>query len=376
VIDAGRFCSRLIERGFTGATGVPCSYFAGPIEWLSREERYVPAANEGAALAIAAGAALAGSRTAVLAQNSGLGNLINPLTSLQMTYDIPVLAFVSLRGWPDPSRDEPQHAVMGQATARLLDAIGAARWLLTAAATDLDGILDEAERELARGRPAFVLVEKGAVTGEGRGPQGDPPARCTRDQVLRAILPDLRDLPIISTTGYTSRELFALGDADNHFYMQGSMGHAAAVGLGLSRALPGERPVVVLDGDGAALMHLGTMSTIGSTAPANLVHVLFDNGSYESTGAQATTSATTEFVRIGLACGYRRALECSQLGDVRSALREMLSTPGPHLLVVRVASGGPTAPPRATSAMSAPQMHRRFRSWVSSHADRPCARQT
>ncbi len=376
MINADRFCSRLIARGFTSATGVPCSYFAGPIEWLSRDKRYVPAANEGAALAIAAGAALAGSRTAVFAQNSGLGNLINPLASLQMTYDIPVLAFVSLRGWPDPSQDEPQHAVMGQATGRLLDALGAARWLLTAAASDLDGILDEAERELARGRPAFVLVEKGAITGVVEGGEGGLPARCTRAQVLRAILPDLRDLPIISTTGYTSRELFTLGDADNHFYMQGSMGHAAALGLGLSRTLSDAQPVVVLDGDGAALMHLGTMSTIGFTAQANLVHVLFDNGSYESTGSQATTSPMTDFIQIGLACGYRCARECSELGDVRSALRMMLSTPGPHLLVVRVASGRGTAPPRATSAMSAPEMHRRFRAWVSSRAEKPCARPT
>ncbi|CAJ65001.1 putative phosphonopyruvate decarboxylase [Frankia alni ACN14a] len=375
----------MIAHGFSSATGVPCSYFAGPIEWLSRDKRYVPAANEGAALAIAAGAALAGSRTAVFAQNSGLGNLINPLASLQMTYDIPVLAFVSLRGWPDPSQDEPQHAVMGQATARLLDALGAARWLLTAAASDLDGILDEAERELARGRPAFVLVEKGAIAGVveggeggegGAGGAGDLPPLCTRAQVLRAILPDLGDLPIISTTGYTSRELFALGDADNHFYMQGSMGHAAAIGLGLSHTLSDAQPVVVLDGDGAALMHLGTMSTIGFTAPANMVHVLFDNGSYESTGSQATTSPMTDFTQIGLACGYRQARECSELGEVQSALRLMLSTPGPHLLVVRVASGRGTAPPRATSAMSAPEMHRRFRSWVSSHAEKPCSRRT
>ncbi len=374
MIDADRFCTQLIAHGFTSATGVPCSYLAGPIEWLSREERYVPAANEGTALAIAAGAALAGSRTAVFAQNSGLGNLINPLASLQMTYDIATLVFVSLRGWPDPSQDEPQHALMGQVTGRLLDALGAARWLLTAEANDLDGILDEAEGELAHGRPAFVLVEKGAIGGVVKGENGDLPVCETRAGVLRAIQPDLRELPIISTTGYTSRELFSMRDADNHFYMQGSMGHAVAIGLGLSRTLSDAQPVVVLDGDGAALMHLGTMSTIGSTAPANLVHILFDNGSYESTGSQATSSSTTDFVQIGLACGYRTARECSEVPDVRSALRMMLATPGPHLLVVRVASSHGTAPPRATSAMSAPEIHRRFRTWVSSRAEEPCPR--
>ncbi|MCK9896090.1 phosphonopyruvate decarboxylase [Frankia sp. AgB32] len=394
MIDTDRFCARLIARGFTSATGVPCSYFTGPIERLSRDNRYVPAANEGAALAIAAGAALGGSRVAVFAQNSGLGNLINPLTSLLMTYDIPVLAFVSLRGWPDPSQDEPQHAVMGRATSRMLDALGVAWWLLTATTTDLDRVLDEAERELARGRPAFVLVEKGAITGIGTGGAGseaapggpgagevdDGRAACTRAEVLRAIRPELRDLPIISTTGYTSRELFALGDADTHFYMQGSMGHATALGLGLARTGPATRPVIVLDGDGAALMHLGTMSTVGFSAPANLVHVLFDNGAYESTGAQATTSAATDFVGIGLACGYRSALACARPEDARSALRVMLSTPGPHLLVVRVApaGAGATAPARATSAVSAPRIYRRLRARLATDGpddgETPCAR--
>ncbi|SNQ51637.1 Phosphonopyruvate decarboxylase [Frankia canadensis] len=386
-MDAERFCAVLRTRGFTAATGVPCSYLAGPIEVYSRAGRYVPAANEGAALGIAAGGALAGTRVAVFAQNSGLGNMVNPLASLLMTYDLPVLAFVSLRGWPDPAGDEPQHAVMGGATAGLLDALGAAWWLLRRGADGLDTILDETEHELARGRPAFVLVEKGAVgsalpiapvpvpvPAPAPAPAGEASRAPSRLEVLRALLPELRGLPVVATTGYTSRELFALGDAANHFYMQGSMGHAAAVALGLAWTAPAGRPVVVLDGDGAALMHLGTMSTIGATAPPNLVHVVFDNGTYASTGAQATTSPTTDLAAVALACGYRAVRGCARPEDAHSELRGMLARPGPHLLVVRVAAtDGGTAPPRATSAVSAPDLHRRFHAWLAETSATPVA---
>ncbi|MEU5692001.1 phosphonopyruvate decarboxylase [Actinosynnema sp. NPDC020468] len=359
MIDAEDFCARLAARGFTHGTGVPCSYFSGPIELLSREGRYLPAANEGAALAIAAGAALAGRRTAVLAQNSGLGNMVNPLTSLSLVYDIPVLVFASLRGWPDPARDEPQHAVMGPATTRLLDGLGVAWSLLDEDPTRFPDVLDAAEEELRRGRPAFVLVRRNAVGGVARPPAG-PASGPTRADVLRALVPELRGAAVVSTTGYTSRELFAVRDDENHFYMQGSMGHAAALGLGVALGLP-SRPVVVLDGDGAALMHLGTLSTIGAAAPANLVHVVFDNGAYESTGFQATTSGTTDFVHIGLSSGYRTAREATDPDDAAALLRGMLAAEGPHLLVVRVSPATGSAPPRATAAVSAPLLHHRFR---------------
>lgn len=354
MIGADDFCAALASRGFTRGTGVPCSYFSGPIDVLSRAGRYVPAANEGAAFALAAGAAMAGSPTAVFLQNSGLGNLVNPLTSLHLVYDVGVLAFVSLRGWPDPAGDEPQHAVMGPATAALLDVLGVRWWLLGA---DLGAVLDAAGEELERGRPAFVLVPKGTVGGITR--TAVPVPGVSRTDVLRAMLPALSGAAVVSTTGYTSRELFAAGDADNHFYMQGSMGHAAAVGLGL--ALGQDRPVVVLDGDGAALMHLGTLSTIGATAAPNLVHVVFDNGSYESTGAQSTTSGTTDFVHIGLSVGYASARAASGADEASALLRTMLAGDGPHLLVVRVAPEVGAAPPRATAALTAPEIHHRFR---------------
>ncbi|MER7485554.1 phosphonopyruvate decarboxylase [Streptomyces sp. NPDC126497] len=362
MISNDEFCTALTERGFDFVAGVPCSYFSGPIARLTREGIYLPAANEGAALAAAAGAAVAGHRAAVIAQNSGLGNLINPLTSLTRTYDIPVLVFMSLRGWPDPAQDEPQHAVMGTSTHRILDAVGVPHLTVpaTAEAADYRAVLDRAQEELAARRTVFVLTQKGAVEKHtAPAAPGGPADRPSRIDVLRAIEYLLDGTAVVSTTGYTSRELFGVTGSKNHFYMQGSMGHAAAFGLGAALRTP-ERPVVVLDGDGAAIMHLGTLSSVGAAAPHNLVHVIFDNGSYESTGGQATTSPSTDFAGIAEAAGYASARVCDTVEDVTSALAAALRGDGPHLVVARVAGSGIAAFSRATAAMTTTDIREGF----------------
>ncbi|MER7986065.1 phosphonopyruvate decarboxylase [Streptomyces noursei] len=360
MISAADFTAVLHAHGVDFVSGVPCSYFNGPLVLLTGQGRYVPAANEGAAWSLAAGATATGVRAAVFAQNSGLGNLINPLTSLSMPYRLPVLLFLSLRGWPDPEGDEPQHAVMGPATHRVLDALGVWNHTLPAGCgrPGLDAALHAAAHPLAQGRPAVVLVPKGTVgTANGTPPPAGPGLR--RADAVRALVNHLDATAVVATTGYTARELFAQKDAPHHFYLQGSMGHAAAFGLGVALSRPDER-VLVLDGDGAALMHLGSMSTVGATAPPNLVHAVLDNGVYESTGAQPTTATATDFPGIGRATGYRtQALvhDEDQLARAAAALRDR---PGPHLLVVRTLAGSGAAPPRATSAMTAVDIHTRF----------------
>ncbi len=345
--------------------GVPCSGLAGPVALLTSHGRYVAAANEGAALAMAAGAAAAGRRSAVMSQNSGLGNLINPLTSLAMPYGIPVLCLISMRGWPDPAADEPQHSVMGPASAGLIAVLGLAAWTLgrDASPQDFHEALDGAAGELDRGRPAFLLMGKGFVGPAGHLPAPPAPpvpsaAPMARPDVLKAISPLLAGLPVVATTGYTARELFAIADADEVFYMQGSMGHAPAFALGLALRRPG--PVVVLDGDGALLMHLGTTSTIGAAAPVDVVHVVFDNGCYESTGAQLTTSSSTALEQVALACGYRTACRAADVGDVVAAMTAALGARGPHMVVVPTGVAPGPAPLRATSELPANQIFRRF----------------
>jgi len=348
--------------GFDLFTGVPCSYLGDLLALLARDRpgRYVPAANEGAALAIACGATLAHRRSVVLLQNSGLGNLVNPLASLAATFAIPVLLLVGYRGDPDGPLDEPQHRLMGSATTAILDALGVRHWRLPDNTGDVPAVLRLASDEVAAGRTAAVLVAKNTI-GPAAGP---PPAADGADgaaidpvAALVALTRQLSDELVVATTGYTSRRLFAHGDRPGTFYMQGSMGHAISIGLGLALSRP-DRRVVVVDGDGAALMHPGAMATVGGHAPANLTHLVLDNGRYESTGGQPT-GARVAFDAAALAFGYRHAARCRELADLDGRLAESLRTAGPALLHVTVGTSA-DAPQRATAAVAPDALRRRF----------------
>lgn len=359
MIPSAAFASALREREFRRFVGVPCSHLAGLLAELRELGLYVPAANEGAALAIAAGAQLAGERAAVLIQNSGLGNLVNPLTSLAQPFDIPVLVIATLRGWPDPGADEPQHAVMGACTHALLDDFGIAHWTLSGEPDELGTVLDEIDRECSKRRPAFILVPPGAV--ERPAPAPPPTCTWTRREALSALLPWLEGVLVFATTGYLSRELFAVCDQPTNFYMQGSMGHALALGLGAALARPDER-VVVIDGDGALLMHMGTTSTVAAHTPLNLVHIVLDNGVYESTGGQPSTARTVDWQALATAVGYRGAHVCASLPGLRRAAASAFAAAGPTLLAIRVNAAPGAAPLRATSTIGPPDISARFTS--------------
>jgi phosphonopyruvate decarboxylase len=170
------FVASLDKQRFDFFTGVPCSYLGGPLSLLTEEGRYRPAVNEGAALALAAGATAGGARSVVFAQNSGLGNLINPLTSLLLPYRIPVLIVMSLRGWPDPNGDEPQHRVMGTSTHALFDTVGVPHRTLDGPGSDVDTALQELSEALTDGLPAALLVAKRSVSGAPVSPVRGLPA--------------------------------------------------------------------------------------------------------------------------------------------------------------------------------------------------------
>ena len=178
--------------------------------------------------------------------------------------------------------------------------------------------------------------------------QGDRPARIAVLERLLALVPE--SAGIVATTGKTGRELFTLADREQHLYLVGSMGCASGLALGVS--LNSRRKVVVLDGDGAALMKLGTLATIGAYAPSNLVHVVLDNGVHDSTGGQATVSPLIDFVDAALACGYAWGCCCDSLGGFDRALREAMDNVyGPALIHIRIKPGSleklgrPTVPP-------------------------------
>lgn len=353
----------LSSRGIEFFTGVPCSYFGGLLRLLSERcpDRYIPAANEGTAFATACGLTMAGRSAMVLIQNSGLGNLVNPVTSLGMTFSIPVLILLSHRGDPAGPPDEPQHRVMGSATARVLDTIGLRWWQMPAREDELGAVLDVSAAELADGRSAVIIVRRGGIGAWPDGPQpGATTVPCVDPMLaLRAIGEQLTNEIVVSTTGYLSRRLFASFDRPSNFYVQGSMGHASSVALGTALGQP-RRRVVVLDGDGACVMHMGALSTIGAAAPPNLTHLVMDNASYESTGGQPTTSASTRLDQVALACGYRTAAEVSTGEELPEKVKIALLSPGPALLMIRTSAGSGPAPPRATATIGPDQLRARF----------------
>lgn len=335
MIPAGRFIAAAQARGFGLYTGVPCSYLTPFINHVLNHPqlRYVGAANEGDAVAIAAGAELGGLRSVAMFQNSGLGNAVNPLTSLTHVFRLPVLLIVTWRGEPGGAADEPQHELMGAVTPGLLDLMGIPWSLFPAAEDQVEPVLDKAVAYMAaQGRPYALIMRKGSVAASPLEPPASPERvrrapvtaqarpRARRRRLLTAVQAGLRaDDVVIATTGYTGRELYALEDRPCQFYMVGSMGCAAGLGLGLAITRP-DRRIIVLDGDGAALMRLGVFATIGAERPPNLVHVVLDNGQHESTGGQATVSPGVDFPALAVASGYRYAMAVSDPDELHGEI--------------------------------------------------------
>jgi phosphonopyruvate decarboxylase len=366
------------RAGFELFSGVPCSYLTPLIDAVidSSDIRYVGATNEGDAVAIAAGAVLGGKRAVVMFQNSGLGNAVNPLTSLTHPFRLPVLLIGTWRGEPGGEPDEPQHELMGAVTPRLFELMGIPHELFPDSPQGLEAALERALGSMAKERrPYALLMQKGAVeaaptgkhrtaeraiTGSVRGAFGAPLAP---DDALRAVVAGLAGSDVaIATTGYTGRALYALGDRPNQLYLVGSMRCAASVGLGLALVQP-RRRVIVLDGDGALLMRLGACATVGTEAPANLVHVLLDNGVHDSTGAQATVSPAVDLAQVALACGYPSVRRVASAAELTAAVRE--ARPGPSFVHVRTL-------PRANRKLPRPketpaEVAERFRAWMGEH---------
>jgi phosphonopyruvate decarboxylase len=167
------------------------------------------------------------------------------------------------------------------------------------------------------------------------------------------------DSLVISTTGHLSRHLFAAGDRPLNFYMQGSMGHAAALALGYCTAHP-DGDVVVLDGDGAVLMHLGVLSTIGAAAPRGLTHIVVDNGGYVSTGGQPASTRHTDLTAVALACGYRSAISAASTAELSSVLDALRGVDGPHFVLVESRSTADPPPPRPSAAVRLPDLAARI----------------
>ncbi len=324
MISAGLFVSEAKKHNFSLYSGVPCSYLKPFINYVidSDAVAYVGAANEGDAVAIASGAQLAGVGGVAILQSSGLGNAVNPLTSLNDTFRIPILLIITLRGDPQGAGDEPQHGLMGPITTGMLELMGIQWRYFPTQAEDVGPALQGVRQAMqTTGKPYALVMRQNSVAPHAleSTPQSRPAAvpqgyrsvvlhpESTRVAMLQAVVAQCggdRDV-VVASTGYCGRELFALDDRANHLYMVGSMGCAASLGLGLALSRPRHR-IVVLDGDGAVLMRMGSLATIGYQRPANMLHILFDNEVHESTGGQSTTAHSIDFCAIAHACGYER----------------------------------------------------------------------
>lgn len=351
MLDTQHFGEELKRRGYDFFAGVPCSFLKSLINYANNTGNYVAAANEGDAVAVAAGAYLGGRKSVVLMQNSGLTNATSPLTSLNAIFRIPVLGFVSLRGEIDVP-DEPQHQLMGRITTKLLDLMEI-RWeYLSSNQAEATQQLARADAVVERDETFFFVVKKDTfdkVDLIGRRPSAvsDRTIQCRtraeakplRSDALQTIVAETGGgILRLATTGYTGRELCTINDSEQNLYQVGSMGCVGSLGLGLALARK-DKAVVVIDGDGSLLMRLGALAVIASQNPPNLLHLVMDNQCYESTGGQATVSGSVDFVALASAAGFRRALHLHDLADLSECVRNWKQTRGLTFACLSISAG-------------------------------------
>ncbi len=344
------FIESLAAKGIDFFAGVPDSLLKNVCAYISDtlDDRHnIIAANEGAAVGLAAGHYLAtGHIPCVYMQNSGEGNAINPLASLtdKEVYGIPVLLVIGWRGEPGV-HDEPQHVKQGKITLPLLDAMGIRHEILSQDETEFRSQLDGAVRHMSETGEAFAfIVRKNTFEPYTLQRHEVNEYPLSREEAIQKVAASLsaKDV-IVSTTGMISRELFEYRTAqgqghERDFLTVGSMGHASQIALGIALEKT-DRRVWCFDGDGAALMHLGSVAIIADKAPENFVHVIFNNGAHDSVGGQPTVGLKVNLAEIAKAAGYKDAVSVTTAEDLGSALKVLKTMRGPVLLEVRVHRG-------------------------------------
>lgn len=315
-------------------TGVPDSQLRALCDYLMDKyginpKHHVIAANEGNCAALAAGYHLAtGKVPVVYMQNSGEGNVINPVASLlsDKVYAIPIIFVIGWRGEPGIS-DEPQHIFQGEVTLRLLENMNIKYCLVEKETTDkeLALIMEEFRKVLDNGQSVAFVIRRNAITYDGKV-KYENTNQMKREEVIRHIVKFSGEDPIISTTGKVSRELYEIrveNGQDHHydFLTVGSMGHASSIALGVAINKP-DTKVWCIDGDGALLMHMGAVAVIGVNAPKNMVHIVLNNGAHETVGGMPTVASKINLVNMAKACGYSYAVCVNCFEDLDRELRE------------------------------------------------------
>ena len=342
------FIEKLRENGIDCFAGVPDSLLKNICAYITDNfdaAHNIIAANEGAAVGLAAGHYLAtGQPACVYMQNSGEGNIINPLASLtdQEVYNIPVLLLIGWRGRPGV-HDEPQHVKQGKVTTGLLNVMGVNYEVLSKEEDKAAKQIEKAAKALANKEVFALVIEKDTFEDYKLQNVEVNDLTMSREEAIQTVAAALGEKDcIVSTTGMISRELFEYRAAMNQgherdFLTVGSMGHASQIALGIALAQP-ERRVWCFDGDGAAIMHMGSMAIVANKAPKNYVHVVFNNGAHDSVGGQPTVGLKIDLPAVAKAVGYKATISVDSKEELVKQLSG-LKVDGPILLEIKVKKG-------------------------------------
>lgn len=332
-------------------TGVPDSQLKALCNYLMATygidpRHHIIAANEGNCTALAAGYHLAtGKVPVVYMQNSGEGNIINPVASLinEKVYAIPVVFIIGWRGEPGV-HDEPQHIYQGEVTLKLLEDMGIESFVIGKETTDdeVERAMADFQRKLLYGKDVAFVIRKDALTDAPRVEYRNDNLML-REEIIRHIVAVSGEDPIISTTGKASRELFEIRAANGQshkydFLTVGSMGHSSSIALGIALNKPNQR-IWCIDGDGAALMHMGAMAVIGANKPKNLIHVVINNEAHETVGGMPTVAGSIDLVGVAKACGYPYAVCVDNYNDLDFELDSVRSRDLLSFIEVKCAVG-------------------------------------
>ncbi|MDA3891219.1 MAG: phosphonopyruvate decarboxylase [Salinivirgaceae bacterium] len=350
MINPKSFYNLLTSANVEFFSGVPDSLlkdFCAYITDNAPKQNHIIAANEGNAIALAAGHHMAtGKIPMVYMQNSGIGNAVNPLLSLadKQVYSIPMLLMIGWRGEPG-LKDEPQHVMQGEVTLDLLKAMKIPYVVLSNVETEVESQVKEAlTNAKANNAPYALVIKKGTFDKYSIKDKIKTSYELSREAAIQQIVEQLNgDEIIVSTTGKTSRELFeiraALGQAHHSdFLTVGSMGHASQIALGIALSKPNKK-VICIDGDGALLMQMGGLAIIGTMAPSNFIHIVINNGAHESVGGQPTVGFEIDIPALAKANNYKMATAVSNATELKNALKNIETGNCPALIEIKTKVG-------------------------------------
>ena len=344
------FYDQLVNHGVEFFTGVPDSLlkeFCFFIDDFIPRDKHIITANEGNAIALAAGYHFATNKIPlVYMQNSGLGNAINPLLSLcdPDVYSIPMLVMIGWRGEPGV-KDEPQHVKQGKVQLQLLDSMDIPYEIISKDDDKIEKkITNMVETAKNENRPVVLLIRKGTFEKSNKDIGKINEQLMNREEALGIVLNSLGDnVILISTTGKTSREIFEIRENRDQSHNQdfltvGSMGHCSSIALGIALSKH-DREVVCIDGDGAMLMHLGSLTTIASLKPKNFRHILMNNGVHESVGGQDTAAKKINLSKVIKAVGYSKIFSAKTPQELRASILKFMDCDGPSFMEVKIMPG-------------------------------------